>query len=356
MSRLDKIKEILKKDDLDGVLISSVDNISYLTGYTNFSKEEREAYLVITSNHQFIITDGRYSEAISKEVLDFELIERSSTLPSKKIFKNLVKKFNLKKIGLEEHDLSHQEFMEISKIFTNNKHFKSHHLRSIKDSQEIELIKKACNIGDLAFRDIVKKVKPGISEKELALELELFIRKSGAEISFETIVAFGANSSVPHHHTGETKLEDNQFILLDFGVKVNGYCSDMTRTIFYGKPSDKQKKMHKVVLEAQQKAAALVKGNILASEVDKVARQYILDQGYPYIPHSLGHGIGYSVHEAPSLYPKSKDILEEGQVFSIEPGIYISHFGGVRIEDLYTIKNKKIIQLTKSPKDLVQFF
>ena len=189
--------------------------------------------------------------------------------------------------------------------------------------------------------------------------MEYFIKKHGAELSFPSIVAFGKNSSVPHHQTGNTKLTERiKLILLDFGVKYENYCSDMTRTIFFGKPSEKQKKIFEVVLEAQQKAANFLGSaikfgkKVSASEVDKAARDYIISKGYLTIPHSLGHGIGLEVHEHPSLSPRSKDTLKEGMVFSIEPGIYLPNFGGVRVEDLFVIQKNTLNQLTLSSKKL----
>ncbi|MDP3733126.1 MAG: M24 family metallopeptidase, partial [Candidatus Daviesbacteria bacterium] len=206
---------------------------------------------------------------------------------------------------------------------------------------------------DLAFDFILKKIQSGITEKEIAKELENFIKYKGAVISFPSIVAFGKNSSVPHHQTGDKRLTINdKLILLDFGVKINGYCSDMTRTIFFGKPSGKQRKIYETVLEAQKRAVDFVNkqiknGKIIkAKEVDQVAREYIKSKGFFDIPHSLGHGIGLEVHEHPNLSPKSKDILKEGMVFSIEPGIYIQGEGGVRIEDLFVLEKGVLRKLT----------
>ncbi|MBI2334310.1 M24 family metallopeptidase, partial [Candidatus Daviesbacteria bacterium] len=169
--------------------------------------------------------------------------------------------------------------------------------------------------------------------------------------------AFGKNSSIPHHQTGDKRLTINdKLILLDFGVKLNGYCSDMTRTIFFGKPSEKQRKIYETVLEAQKIAIRFINSGkkIKAKDVDKVAREYIKSMGFPDIPHSLGHGVGLEVHEHPYLSSKSKEELKEGMVFSIEPGIYIPDFGGVRIEDLFVLENRNLRQLTTSHKNLIE--
>lgn len=375
--RIQKLKDQLKREKLDGVFISSVSNIEYLTGFTNFSKDEREAYLFVSHDFGYIITDGRYSEAVKNQVPHLKLFEKGHQQSIENLFKKHKKE--VKTLGIEEDNLTIVEFKKLKKHFKNTKHFNVGHLRSPKSNEELDKIKKACKIGDLVFNYIIKKIKVGVSEKNIAGELENFIRKSGAILSFPPIVAFGKNSSIPHHQTSETVLSNNpgQFILLDFGVKISNYCSDMTRTVFFGKPNKKQIRMYEVVLKAQQEAVDFINGSIKsgkkikASDVDKVARKYIRSEGFPDIPHSLGHGIGLEVHEHPSLSPKSKDYLKERMVFSIEPGIYIPDFGsprstrlatkrarveagGVRIEDLFVLEKTGLRQLTTSPKEIIQ--
>ncbi|MBI2196211.1 aminopeptidase P family protein [Candidatus Daviesbacteria bacterium] len=375
--RINNLRHKLLEEKLDGVLISSVSNISYLTGFTNFSEKEREAYIFIGSDFAYIITDARYSEAVKKQVPHLTLFERSHNKPTKTLFKKHQKE--IKQLGIEEDNLTVLEHKSLSKHFKKIKHFDVSGLRSIKNEKEISKIEKACRIGDLAFDYIVKKIRTGVTEKQMAEELENFIRSKGARFSFPPIIAFGKNSSVPHHQTGPSTLfvrsgREGLIILLDFGVKVDNYCSDMTRTVFFGKLTGKQKEIYEVVLAAQQKAVGYINSvlrlrsgsstrSLKASEVDKVARDYIVSKGYPTIPHSLGHGIGLEVHEHPSLSPKSREILQEGMVFSIEPGIYIPDFGsprstrveagGVRIEDLFVLKDNGLRQLTNSPKGII---
>ncbi|MDO8583013.1 MAG: aminopeptidase P family protein, partial [bacterium] len=335
-----RLKKLIKKDKLDGVLISSVPNIIYLTNYSGFSKEEREAFLFVTENKQYILTDGRYTQAVKKLIPDFELIEISGKNPFEKIFKALITKHKIKKIGFEGNNLSFLEHKAFKKYFSNIYHLSLSYLRIIKTPQEISKIKKACELGDKAFDYVLKKIKLGVSEKELAFEIEFFIKKNGGDLSFPSIVAFGINSAIPHHQTSDKRLAtSDKLVLLDFGVKLDNYCSDMTRTVFFGKPTKEQRKMYETVLAAQQKSIDtlnslfMIHNSIPAKRIDKAARDYIISKGYKTIPHSVGHGIGIEVHEAPHLSPKSKDILKEGMVFSIEPGIYIPGFGGVRIED-----------------------
>jgi len=199
----------------------------------------------------------------------------------------------------------------------------------------------------------------------LAYELEFFIRRHGADISFPPIVAYGADSAIPHHVPTNNKLTNNQIVLLDFGVKLNNYCSDMTRTVFFGSASAEHKRIYQTVLEAQKRAIDAFANKVpplrrwnlaknLAKNIDKVARDYIISKNYKTIPHSLGHGIGLEVHEAPRLSPSSRDILKPGMVFTIEPGIYIPGFGGVRIEDVVALEKSGPRILTYSPKHIIE--
>ncbi len=357
--RLKDLKERLSKEKLDGVLVSSVPNITYLTGYSNFFKEERDGYVLVTKDGNYILTHSIYSKSLEGKIPGFEVVEISRREPPEKIIQKLLKNKNAR-IGIEEHDLRVYEYKRLNKVFKNLKNFDLKIKRSVKDKEEIELIEKACEIGDQVFANVLNKIKEGISEKQLAFEIDTDIRKRGHEPSFRTIVAFGKNAAHPHHQSGQDKLEKNQFVLMDFGVSYENYCSDMTRTIFFGKPTDKQKKMYETVLQSQQKAVKFISDTlkrgkkIKAGDVDKVARVYIKSCGYPNIPYSLGHGIGLEVHEHPHLSPKSKEELIDGMVFSIEPGIYLQGFGGVRIEDLYVYAKGKLEQITTSPKNLIE--
>lgn len=360
--RLTKVKTLLQKNRLDAILISSTPNITYLTNYSGFSKDEREVYLLITKNESYLLTDGRYTEAV-RTIPHFTLLEISPINPLKKMLITLTEKHKIKKLGIEENNLTVSEYKILKKHLSGLKHCNQLSiLRIEKDENEITAIEKACKLGDRTFGHVLKKVKQGITEKEIAFEIEFFIKKQarlpdgqGFDISFKPIVAFGKNSAIPHHQPSNQKLITNNFVLLDFGVKVDNYCSDMTRTVFFGKATSEQKRMHQTVFDAQKKAIAHLGGiRTDSSEVDRVARDYIISQDYPTIPHSLGHGIGLEVHESPSLSPKSNDILKSGMVFSVEPGIYLPGIGGVRIEDLVLLEPSGPRLLTKSPKHLLE--
>lgn len=387
--RLARLKDILREQNLDAILVSSVPNIVYFTGYSGFSKDEREAYLFVTHSKQYLITDGRYSEAVHREVAHFELVLKSAEATLAQILKRLARDSNIKTAGYESHNITVFESSLLYQCIDTWKQCEVSILRTIKETGEIAAIDIACKLGDKTFTFILGKLKEGVSEKEITYEIEFFIKKLHADISFKPIVAFGANSSVPHHQTGETKLQLNQIVLLDFGVKRDNYCSDMTRTVFFGKAKAEFRHMYQTVLTAQYKAVQylsqrhseldlkhdiqrkrggpeksqlhrrMAKGGssqpqLFGKNADRVARNYITSRGYPTIPHSLGHGIGLQVHEAPCLSPSSKDKLQPGMIFSIEPGIYIPGAGGVRIEDLVVLDKSGPKLLTHSPKNLIE--
>lgn len=232
---------------------------------------------------------------------------------------------------------------------------------TIKNMQEISAIEKACKLGEKLFDYVLAKIKPNVSEKQVVTEIMNFIKENNTRVSFRPIVAFGKNSFEPHHKPNETKLKKGDLILLDFGVKVDNYCSDMTRTVFMGKTTLEQKKIYQTVLIAQQKTIEFLNkyysknvNSILGKHVDKIAREYIIKSGYPPMPHGLGHGIGRKIHEPPKLSSRSKHVLRPGMVFSLEPGIYISGFGGVRIEDLVVLEKNGPKILTHFSKEIIE--
>ena len=375
----DNLSEKLKK--YDGTLISNHANISYLLGDFGFSISERECFILLTKNKKFVITDKRYSEAVEKKVKNFEIIDSGVGLFFKKTSKDLFEKYKIKKIGFEENNLTFSEHKALGK-FAKFYPIDLSDLRIIKRPDEIKNVRLACSIGNKAFKYTLKQIKSGVTEIQIASKLEEFIKNKNADISFKPIVAFGKNSSIPHHMSDKTKLDKNQIVLLDFGVRVDNYCSDMSRTLYFGKAPNKFKKMHKTVLLAQTKAIDYIKvfysssepelvegesrssgrdssqlrsnNKLLAKNIDKVARDYIIEQGFPNIPHSLGHGIGIEVHEPPSISPGSKVKIKEGMIFSVEPGIYLKNFGGVRIEDLVLVKKGGIKLLTGSKRELFE--
>lgn len=345
-----EIKENLKNSE--AILISGIPNVIYFTNFSGFSDIEREVFLLVTKNKNYLITDRRYSEAVEKQVADFKVIDTGAInflINGKEFFEK--EKINL--LNIEENNLTVSEYKALKKyIKTKNVDLKN--LRIIKNDLEIKNIKKACEIGDLAFEYILTKLKIGVTEKEISDELINFFKSKNADFSFKPIVAFGENSSAPHHENSDRKLEENQIVLLDFGVKVNNYCSDMTRTVFFGKADKKFKEIYNNVLEAQKLSIESVKLNIKASEIDKKARDYILKNNFPNIIHSVGHGIGIEVHETPHISPNSTQKIKNGMTFSVEPGIYISNYGGVRIEDLVLVRDGCAELISHSKREIIE--
>lgn len=345
--------------NLDSILISSVSNLIYLTKDFGFSENEREAFILITKNNKYFITDMRYSNAVLNSNLDFKLIYDGVYKFLDITIDQIIKKEKIKTLGIEENNLFVSEY-KILKGKAKLKSIDLTKLKIVKREEEIKRIKKACQITDEAFSFIIKQLKTGVSEKEVSIILENFIKNKNAEISFRPIIAFGKNSATPHHLSDQTKLKKNQIVLLDFGVKYNSYCSDMTRTVFFGKADKKFIKTYQTVLEAQSKAVDFIneksasKNGLKANEIDKTARDHIINMGFPSIPHSLGHGIGIEVHEAPNISPSSKQKIINGMIFSIEPGIYLENWGGIRIEDLVLIKNNKAQLIYSSTREIIE--
>ena len=228
-------------------------------------------------------------------------------------------------------------------------------MRAVKDDDEIKLIAGAEQIGDMAFRHILDYIKPGVSERDIALEIEFFMRKNGGEqLSFDTIVASGVHGSMPHAEPDDRVIEKDTFVTLDFGCVYGGYCSDMTRTVCVGKADSRMKDVYNTVLLAQEESLSMLKAGVKASDVHLNA-QRIIDEKYPgTFGHGLGHGVGLEIHENPSLSSRNINMLEVNNVVTVEPGIYIPDFGGVRIEDVVVIKDDSYENLTHSPKKLIE--
>jgi len=375
--RIKKIQQVLRDKKLDAALISSPVNIVYFSNFSGFSSVERDGYILLTKRTGYILTNALYKDAVKKQVRHLKLLEYSSATPLHKHLTALIKKNNLQRIGFEADNLTVSEWKYLKKSLPKLVPIDISNIRIEKTPDEIRNIEQAAKIADRALKTVQPMIKPGISEKQAVFMLENEIRKENSDIAFPTIVAFGKNAAVPHHKSNDTLLKKNDLILVDFGATSNEYRSDMTRTFFIGKATDEHRKAYQAVLTAQQKAVDYIESQftyssnersesrsnssrlrsnskIKASQVDQVARDSLISQGYPSIPHSLGHGIGLEVHEAPHVSPNSSEELTDGMVFSLEPGIYLPDKLGIRIEDLYVIENGKLKRLTHSPSLLQQ--
>jgi Xaa-Pro aminopeptidase len=228
-------------------------------------------------------------------------------------------------------------------------------LRRVKSEDEIALIAKAEAISDEAFSHVIKLIKPGMTELEIAMELEFQMRRAGASgVSFDTIVASGKRSSMPHGVATDKKVEIGDFITMDYGCIYQGYCSDITRTIALGQVDEKQETVYNLVRKAQEEALAAIKAGVTGKEVHMAAQNVFQDAGYgAFFGHGLGHSVGLEIHEEPRFSPKAEDVMQENMVITVEPGLYLPNWGGVRIEDLVVIKKDGYINLTHSPKELI---
>ncbi|WP_027407760.1 M24 family metallopeptidase [Anoxybacteroides tepidamans] len=351
MEKIEKLRARFNEYGIDGMLITSTYNRRYMTGFTGTA-----GAAVIGKSGAVFITDFRYVEQASKQVEGFEIVQHTG-LVIEEVAKQAAR-LGITKLGFEQEHLSYATFqvyerevgatlVPVSGVIEK--------LRLIKSESEIKILKEAAEIADAAFEHILRFIRPGVREIEVANELEFFMRKQGAtSSSFDIIVASGYRSALPHGVATDKVIEKGEFVTLDFGAYYKGYCSDITRTVAVGDVSDELKKIYDVVLQAQLRGMAGIKPGMTGREADALTRDYIAEQGYgEYFGHSTGHGIGLEIHEGPALSVRSDIVLEPGMVVTVEPGIYIAGLGGVRIEDDAVVTTDGNESLTRSPKDLI---
>src|SRR3989339_948422 len=350
---LNKVKEKLKEDKVAAFLITNGINIRYITGFTG-----SESILLITQKDDYLFTDFRYLEQAKEDVPWIRIVERKVSL-IKTICRKLTR-LNIKKLYVESLYLTFNQYNEIKNnvkgVYIIPTQGIIEKYRKRKTQEEIKKIQTAIDIAEKAYSNIRKKIKAGLTEKNLADILEFEIRKQGGEkSSFEIICAAGARASQPHAHATNRKIQSNDAILIDWGVSFQFYNSDLTRISFIDRISPKFKKIYQIVLDAQCFAIDSVKPGRMAKDVDRVARDYITKKGFgKYFGHGLGHGVGLAVHECPTINARSKEILEAGMVFTIEPGVYIPGWGGIRIEDIVLVTPQGCAVLSHVPKRLTE--
>ncbi|WP_117149450.1 M24 family metallopeptidase [Paraliobacillus zengyii] len=351
MGKIEKLRIVMKKDNLGALVITNSFNIRYMTGFTGTS-----GIALITESKALFITDFRYTQQAADEVPSFEIIEHKQGVI--KEIANQVKTLGIKRIGFEKTDLTYEIFeeyqKEISAELVPTKGLVEK-LRLIKTDDEIAILKEAAKIADAAFEHILTVIKPGVKEIDVSNELEFFMRKQGAtSSSFDIIVASGYRSALPHGVASDKTIENGELVTLDFGALYKGYCSDITRTVAVGEVSDELHTIYDTVLQAQLKGVEGIKAGITAKEADALTRDYITEKGYgKYFGHSTGHGLGLEVHESPGLSFRSSEILEEGMVVTVEPGIYVPNVGGCRIEDDIIVTKDGNKRLNHSTKELI---
>lgn len=356
--RLAALRQRLAKENLDALLVVRESNVTYLSGYTN-----HEAFLFISGeNHgaaNIFITDFRYTEQAEEECPDYEIVLYKNSEPvfSRRVAE-LCEKYGVKRLGFEQPHISYHmhesvkadiggvEFLPTTDLIEDQ--------RKIKDAAEVERLKIACAGTDKVFADICKFIRPGLTEREVEWELLSSIHRHGFDQSFTCIVVSGARGSLPHGLASDKKLLEGEFITMDFGCMYLGYHADITRTVFLGRPEPEQRRFYEIVLAANLRAEAAVRGGVAGAAVDAAARDYITEAGYgKYFGHGLGHGVGLDIHERPFMNRVCAENLENNCFITVEPGIYLPAQAGVRIEDTVLVTENGCEVLFNSPKELI---
>lgn len=350
--RLSVVRQHVAALRLDALLVTFPPYIRYLTGFSGSN-----ACCVVTSRRQVLVTDGRYKTQVRSEVRDFDLfIARGSLFQELHARRVLPSKG---RIGFNPAQLIVAELANLKSLFGRAKFLKTRDIvgaiAAVKDEGEIRSIREASAVSDTVFRYIIGVIKEGVSELDIAAELVYQHRKLGAEAdAFEPIVASGRRGCLPHARATAKRIKRGELVTLDFGCRLNGYHSDLTRTLAVGKPRPELKKIYQTVQDAQQRAVDAARGGMKAKDLDAVARDRIRKAGFgKYFTHSLGHGLGLQVHEGPRVSALSVDRLQPGNVITIEPGVYVPGVGGVRIEDDVVIRDRYAEVLTTSPRELI---
>ena len=354
-----KLRSRLKEEAVDTFLVLQGENRRYLSGFTGEDGQfdESAGALIITQDSQLLATDSRYETQAHIEAPDFEIYRYKEGLA--KALPEILRTLNTERLGFESVRLSHlqfekfQEYLEKDALSISLVPFIDfvEDLRMIKEDEEIDAIRKSLAISESVFETIVNTLTAGTSEKELAWAIEKGIREAGAEsVAFPPIVASGPNAAMPHAIASDRLIQQGEPILFDWGACLNGYCSDISRTIVIGKPDTTFKKIYQVVRDAQSMAIDAIKPGISTQAVDKISRDHINAKGFgDHFGHGLGHGVGLATHEKPHLSPSRPMNLEVGMVTTVEPGIYLPEWGGVRLENMVVVKPQGAVVLNNYP-------
>lgn len=354
--RLEKVLKGMAEQEVDGLFLMREANIRYVSGFTG-----GDSFILLTPKKRIFITDSRYTEQAEQECPGYEIVQHRGDFPSlEEAIARFAAEEKLKKIGFEQDFVTFEVYDKIRRTLRENTELIPtsglvEAVRFIKDEQEIAFIKKAAEISDAVFTYILGLIKPGMREKEIEIEIDYRMKKLGAlSPAFPTIVASGPRGSLPHALPSDRIVQRGDLITMDFGAVYQGYCSDITRTVSLGEPNEKQKEIYQIVKEAQEAGLRAVRAGIAGSWTDKTAREVIEKAGYgSYFGHGLGHGVGLEIHEEPSLNKNCRKVLAAGAVVTVEPGIYIPNWGGVRIEDTVLVTKEGCEILTHSPKELI---
>ena len=352
LKRIQTLLKLMREESLDAVLVTSAANRRYFSGFTGSA-----GCLLLTPDEFFLFADSRYTLQAEKEAKDFTVKDPGRTLFV--TIGEILKENNAVNVGFEDREVTvadyHKMTAEVSAAAWISLGDRLNRLRWVKDEEEFKRIAIAEEIGDRAFTYATERMKVGMTEKEAAFLLETSMRRDGASgLSFDTIVASGARSALPHGAPSDKELRKGDAVVMDFGCVYEGYCSDMTRTVVMGEASERFREVYSILSQAQRYALQAAGPGICAADMDRAARNTLDMFGYAeYFGHGLGHGVGLMIHEGPTASPVSKDILEPGMTVTVEPGVYLPDEFGIRIEDLIVIEEKGYRNLTKSPKELI---
>lgn len=352
LERVNRLRQVMAKQNLEAIIIGSEHNRRYLSGFTGSS-----GTVVITEQEQFLFTDFRYMTQAPQQAPSFQVIEHGSKVIGD--IRDLLAGKGIRSAAFEQDQVVYSQYAAWSEALGDIKLTPVsglvENLRMIKDDAELQIMQEAADLADATFQHVQKIIRPGVKESDVALEMEMYMRSHGAtSSSFDTIVASGERSALPHGVASERVIGNNEFVKLDFGAYYKGYCSDLTRTVVVGTPTDKHREIYDIVLEAQLHALENIRPGMTGHEADALTRDIITKYGYgDKFGHSTGHGLGMEIHEYPRLARNSDTILTPGMTVTVEPGIYLPGFGGVRIEDDIVITESGIKILTSSPKQFI---
>jgi Xaa-Pro aminopeptidase/Xaa-Pro dipeptidase len=350
LSRIHAVRENFPNYQVDSILCSSMSNIRYLSGFTG-----SDGALVLSSDAAWLLVDGRYTTQAAAEVQRISVVQYQNKIQG---IEQAVKELGLKRIGFEASFVTVDMYDDLTQRLKQAKLVPLDNelrlLRACKDEHEIDVMRKAAAIASEAVAALAREIKPGWTELQTALHLEMTARRAGAEqIAFETIIASGENAAHPHAKPTNRKIRNGDFVVIDFGVKYQGYCSDETCTFAIGELTGDKKNAYRAVLRAHDEAIASIRAGIAAADVDALVRDILGEEYSRYFVHGTGHGVGLEVHEAPRLAPNSRDVLTAGMVVTVEPGLYYPDRWGVRIEDTVFVKESSCEIITKMNKKLI---
>ena len=351
--RLDAVRSLLTEQKVDAVVVTKYVNLHYFSGFRG-----DDTTLVISHDKAALITDNRYTEQAAMQAPLFEIVEQKDGLWQKTA--EVVKSLGCKKVAFEGNNLIYDDFQKLTEFLTGIEFKTPLHLdklREIKDKEEISYIRKACEIADKAFSDVLSFIRPGVTELSVAARLENAMRENGSEKpSFTTIVASGLRGSLPHGTATDKVIEAGEFVTMDFGAMYQGYCSDITRTVCVGQADERQRFIYGKVLAAQKMALGLIRPGADGKAVDQAVREALdKDDLGQYFGHGLGHSLGLEIHESPRLSRKSTcNDLRPGMLVTDEPGVYIPGWGGLRIEDTVLVTKTGSEALTQSNKEFIE--